>query len=118
MKIANYDGNELYGDSKIGECRQQTTDVISFPANPWGFHIMHGNVWEWCADHWHVNYKGAPEDGRAWINEEAKENKNSLYARLLGTAARLSAAATSRFYHNDVIGFRICCLPQDLFFTL
>jgi formylglycine-generating enzyme required for sulfatase activity len=126
-KIANYDGNELYGDGNIEEYRQQTTDVNSFPVNPWGLYDMHSNVLEWCADHWHVNHKGAPEEGRAWINEEAKENKNSLYARVLrgrswstapGITARLSAAASSRLCLNDVIGFRVCCLPQDLFFTL
>lgn len=27
----------------------------------------HGNVWEWCADDWHENYSGAPNDGSAWI---------------------------------------------------
>jgi len=35
---------------------------------------MHGNVWEWCLDPWHENYKGAPEDGRVW-----DEGKESLY---------------------------------------
>lgn len=28
---------------------------------------MSGNVFEWCADHWHGNYKGAPTDGSVWI---------------------------------------------------
>jgi formylglycine-generating enzyme required for sulfatase activity len=118
----------LYGDGQKGEYRQQTTDVASFPANPWGLHDMHGNVWEWCADHWHSDYKGAPEDGRAWINEEAKENKNSSNAsRLLRggswyddpgdcrSASRNNNHPGSRI---SSIGFRVCCLPQDLFFTL
>jgi formylglycine-generating enzyme required for sulfatase activity len=25
-----------------------------------------GNVWEWCADLWHDNYHGAPDDGSKW----------------------------------------------------
>jgi formylglycine-generating enzyme required for sulfatase activity len=118
--LANYDGTKVYGDGEKGEHRQQTVDVASFPANPWGLHDMHGNVWEWCADHWHSNYEGAPEDGRAWIDEGAKAN--DLNWRLLRggswvgspkgcrSACRLNLHPGSR---GVDIGFRVCCLPQD-----
>jgi formylglycine-generating enzyme required for sulfatase activity len=122
-KLANYNGNEVYGDEAKGDFRQQTTDVASFPANPWGLHDMHGNVSEWCADHWHPNYEEAPNDGRTWVDEEAKESKNSMNGRLLrgGSWGYHPADCRSAFRGGvrpggryDAIGFRICCLPQDL----
>jgi formylglycine-generating enzyme required for sulfatase activity len=123
-KLANYDGRTVYGDGvgEKGDYRQLTMDVASFPANPWGLHDMHGNVWEWCTDHWHGNYEGAPEDGRAWNDEDAKENKNEMNRRLLrgGSWDYFPAFCRSAFrgsnppdYRNNGIGFRVCCLPQD-----
>jgi len=47
---------------------ERTSPVKSYTASVFGLCDMTGNVWEWCADYWHVNYEGAPCDGSAWTN--------------------------------------------------
>ncbi|MFM7470608.1 MAG: formylglycine-generating enzyme family protein, partial [Nodosilinea sp.] len=65
--LANYNGEYTFGSGPKGVFQHETTDVGSFPPNSFGLYDMHGNVQEWCLDHFHDSYNGAPDDGSAWV---------------------------------------------------
>ncbi|MBD2613864.1 formylglycine-generating enzyme family protein [Nostoc punctiforme FACHB-252] len=115
-ELANYNGGVTYGAGSKGIYRGETTEVGSFAvANAFGLYDMHGEVWEWCADHWHGNYEGAPTDGSAWL-EPSNDNDNR--SRLLRSGSWLNFPGNCRcgYRHNSSpiidrndIGFRVLC---------
>ena len=116
-ELANYDCTYVYGNGPKGTYRKQTIDVASFPANGWGLHDMHGNVWEWCEDHWHESYNFAPGDDQPWLIPAAADDELRLLRGgswndgpgLCRSAFRYRCGPD---YANFDVGFRVVCLPQ------
>jgi len=118
-ELANYDGNYTYADGPKGPYRQETTDAATFPANQWGLNDMHGNVWEWCADHWHDSYNFAPGDHLPWCIPAAPDDHQMLLRggswRFIPGGCRSACRGGSHpDNQHSYVGFRVCCLPQDL----
>ena len=110
--LANYNGNYTYGSGTKGIYREETKEVDSFPPNGFGLYEMHGNVWEWCADHWHENYQGAPADGSAWIIGGDSDRRllrgGSWYSNPRNCRSAYRNWNESVNGDND-IGFRLVC---------
>ena len=108
--LANYNGFYTYASEPKGNYRQQTTDVGSFQvANAFGLYDMHGNVWEWCQDDWHNDYKGAPTDGSAWSRQSSDIKLLRGGSWDLNPVHCRSAFRFYSFLRSYFIGFRVVC---------
>jgi formylglycine-generating enzyme required for sulfatase activity len=91
-------------------------EVGSLPANGWGLHEMHGNVWEWCEDHWHASYQGAPTDGSAWVDTGGAAARVIRGGSWLGFARDVRAACRDHYApanRGDDLGFRCARVQSD-----
>ena len=99
---ANCTGDFPYGTETKGPSLSRTTDVGSYPANAWGLHDMHGNVWEWCLD-WKGDYP----------NSDATDPTGPAAGseRVLRGGSWCSSAVACRS------AYRYYCVPSDQHFV-
>jgi formylglycine-generating enzyme required for sulfatase activity len=111
-ELANYLDSCVYEELVKGKYVGKTTTVMKFLPNAFGLYDMHGNVKEWCSDHWHTNYREARSDGNAWVT-----GGNNLFRILRGGSGFLRLEdCRSANRHKDVpsnkshgSGFRLAC---------
>jgi len=105
-----------FGDSITKEqvCFDSEEPVAcgSLPANPWGFHEMHGNVWEWVED----AYAAYPKEagGQEAVEGDASSNRVLRGGSWHGDAIYLRSS--NRSYGtpgstSDDLGFRVARAP-------
>ena len=111
-EIANYNAKYGYGFGPKGQYRAETTNVGSFPANGFGLYDMHGSILEWCQDHWHKNYEGAPTDGSARKNNTDERNRllrGGGWHLNPATCRSANRISVGHDIGNHYLGFRVAC---------
>jgi sulfatase modifying factor 1 len=91
----------------------------SYPANPWGIHDMHGNVWEWCRDYYHPRLPGGTDPDL--YEMKGTPNRDGTYSRVRRGGAWIEpewacrSACRLRYEshrRSDHIGFRVVAVER------
>ncbi|HYV27407.1 MAG TPA: formylglycine-generating enzyme family protein [Candidatus Eisenbacteria bacterium] len=117
-KQANFKGKP-YNGAEPGPSLNGAAKVGSYPANAWGLHDMHGNIYEWCRDWYHAKFPGGIDPDLYAAKATATPSQNGDISRSrrggcwadegwpLRSAFRLRFEPQRRYDH---IGFRVVAI--------
>ena len=119
-KQANFKGKQ-YNGAEPGPSLGRATRVGSYPANAWGLHDMHGNIFEWCRDWYHLKLPGGVDPDLYLAKNSASKNGDGSISRVrrggcwaddgwpCRSAFRLRFEPERRYDH---IGFRVVAVQS------
>jgi len=117
---ANFQGKP-YNGAEVGPSLKRAAPVGSYPANPWGLHDMHGNVFEWTRDWAHMSLPGGVDPDLYSARATTSMNRDGTVSRMRrggcwadeGWPCR--SAGRFRFEperRSDHIGFRVVAVRR------
>jgi sulfatase modifying factor 1 len=116
---ANFQGKP-YNGGEEGPSLKRAARVGSYPANPWGLHDLHGNLFEWCRDWYHAKLPGGTDpdlySSKGTMNRDGTSSRVRRGGAWSDDGWPCRSACRIRYEperRSDHIGFRVVIVQSE-----